>query len=106
MPAAKVRSVAGKQEKPFEERGQTVGGIPQTLLVQGAVEAVNLLLAVFNESVHRGPTAYHLEHVAARCRGARGLASESRVRHHLYHPLPSSPANSHRSLAWPRLYLP
>lgn len=105
--------MAGKQEGSAGERGQIVGRVPQELLVQWAVEAVNLLLAVFPDGVHRGPAAYHLEHVAARCRGAHGLASGSRVLPHLYHSvlyppthsLPCQP-NSRQALIWLCLYLP
>lgn len=78
--------MAGKQERPAEERGRIAGRVPQALLVQGAVEAVNLLLTVFLDGVHRGPAAYHREHVAAGCRGAHGPASGPRVPL-LYHPL-------------------
>lgn len=44
--------------------------VPQGLLVQGAVEAVDLLLAVLPDGVQAGATAHHLEHVAAGSRGA------------------------------------
>lgn len=56
--------MAGKQERA------TTGQGPQELLVQGAVEAVNLLLAVFPDVVQGGPAAYNLQHIAARSRGA------------------------------------
>lgn len=62
------------------------------LLVQGAVEAVNLLLAVLPDGVQGGPSTHHLQHVAVGSKGARGLASLFGVPHHLppLHTLPSA----------------
>lgn len=52
-----LRSLRGLQG---EEGSLLAGPGPQGLLVQGAVEAVNLLLTVFLDVVHVGPTTYHL----------------------------------------------
>lgn len=92
-----------------------MGPRPQKLLVQGAVEAVNLLLAVFPDGVQGGPAAYHLQHIAARSRGAgtgfgvRSPASPLPSSPHsvpLPNPTHTPPPNAHQSLAWLCLYLP
>lgn len=56
-----LRSERGLQGKEDPVMGSQV---PQGLLVQGAVEAVDLLLAVLPDGVHAGSPAHHLQHVA------------------------------------------
>lgn len=100
----------GSWRGPAGEEGPIMGLVPQELLVQGAVEAVDFLLAVFLDGVKGGPAAHHLQHVAVGSRDSKGLSG---VLPHLYHPLfsaphpsPLPPAHSRQPPAWPPLYLP
>ena len=78
----------GSWRGPAGEEGPIMGLVPQGLLVQGAVKAVDFLLAVFLDGVEGGPAAHHLQHVAVGSRGSKGLSG---VLPHLYHPLFSHP---------------
>ena len=78
----------GSWRGPAGEEGPIMGPVPQGLLVQGAVEAVDFLLAVFLDGVKGGPAAHHLQHVAMGSRGSKGLSGDLP---HLYHPLFSAP---------------
>lgn len=78
----------GSWRGPAGEEGPIMGPVPQGLLVQRAVEAVDFLLAVLLDGVKGGPAAHHLQHVAMGSRGSKGLSG---VLPHLYHPLFSAP---------------
>lgn len=71
------KSVAGKLKGSIGEGRPHYSQVPQRLLVQGAVEAVNLFLAVFLDGIQGGTAAHYLQNIAAGSRGAHRLASVS-----------------------------